>query len=296
MPPLTWRRTRGRRDSDPQRCRRACAAGGKVVAWRSGRCVESVLFKTHRGATRARVYDKGLEAGVALPRKADSPRGAVPLSESKPARCRRTDKHVCARAIPPQARSALGRRARRQGRRADRACRASPGGDAPRRLSASRARTIVGYLVLAAADVPQGARRTRYDLERDARRLGLGVTSTTEQRPWTWARSSRSALTRTHGWDGESALGHPVQWASCGCADCCRGATQATRRGSRLLLVRLVPGAVGGEWAGDGPAWTLSGRPTTTTTAGERGGRYVGVAATHAERTQRQGDEFPGLP
>ena len=47
-------------------------------------------------------------------------------------------------------------------------------------LSASRARTIVGYLVLAAADVPQGAKRTRYDLERDARRLGLGVTSTTE--------------------------------------------------------------------------------------------------------------------
>jgi hypothetical protein len=28
----------------------------------------------------------------------------------------------------------------------------------------------------------------------------------------------------------------------------------------------------------------------------ERGGRYVGVAATPAERTQRQGDEFPGLP
>ena len=47
-------------------------------------------------------------------------------------------------------------------------------------VSASRARTIVGYLVLTAADVPQGARRTRYELERDARRLGLGVSSATE--------------------------------------------------------------------------------------------------------------------
>jgi hypothetical protein len=47
-------------------------------------------------------------------------------------------------------------------------------------VSAGRARTIVGYLVLTAADVPQGARRTRYELERDARRLGLGVSSATE--------------------------------------------------------------------------------------------------------------------
>ena len=29
-------------------------------------------------------------------------------------------------------------------------------------------------------DAPQGAKRTRYELERDARRLGLGVVSTTE--------------------------------------------------------------------------------------------------------------------
>jgi hypothetical protein len=28
--------------------------------------------------------------------------------------------------------------------------------------------------------VPQGARRTRYELERDARRLGLGLSSATE--------------------------------------------------------------------------------------------------------------------
>jgi hypothetical protein len=41
-------------------------------------------------------------------------------------------------------------------------------------LSRSRARSLVGYIVLAASDVPQGARRTRYELDRDCRRLGLG--------------------------------------------------------------------------------------------------------------------------
>ena len=44
-------------------------------------------------------------------------------------------------------------------------------------LSPSRARSLVGYLVLSAADVPQGASRTRYDLDRDCRRLGLGFSS-----------------------------------------------------------------------------------------------------------------------
>jgi hypothetical protein len=39
--------------------------GGKVVPWRTGRCVEGVFLKTSRGSTRARVYDKGVEAGLA---------------------------------------------------------------------------------------------------------------------------------------------------------------------------------------------------------------------------------------
>ena len=44
-------------------------------------------------------------------------------------------------------------------------------------LSASRARSLVGYVVLAESDVPQGAKRTRYELDRDCRRLGLGFGS-----------------------------------------------------------------------------------------------------------------------
>jgi hypothetical protein len=44
-------------------------------------------------------------------------------------------------------------------------------------LTPSRARSVVGYLVLSASDVPQGASRTRYELDRDCRRLGLGFGS-----------------------------------------------------------------------------------------------------------------------
>lgn len=41
------------------------------------------------------------------------------------------------------------------------------------RLAPSRARTLAGYLLLTAAGVPQGARRTTYELERECRELGL---------------------------------------------------------------------------------------------------------------------------
>ena len=41
------------------------------------------------------------------------------------------------------------------------------------RLAPSRARTLAGYLLLGAAGVPQGARRTTYELERECRELGL---------------------------------------------------------------------------------------------------------------------------
>ena len=41
------------------------------------------------------------------------------------------------------------------------------------RLAPSRARTLAGYLLLGAAGVPQGARRTTCELERECRELGL---------------------------------------------------------------------------------------------------------------------------
>lgn len=41
------------------------------------------------------------------------------------------------------------------------------------RLPPSRARSLAGYLILASAGVPQGSRRTVYELERDCRELGL---------------------------------------------------------------------------------------------------------------------------
>lgn len=40
-------------------------AAGKLAAYRSERCVESVLVKVRAGRTTARVYDKGGQSGVA---------------------------------------------------------------------------------------------------------------------------------------------------------------------------------------------------------------------------------------
>lgn len=49
-------------------------------------------------------------------------------------------------------------------------------------LIKSRAgRTLAGYLLLGAAGVPQGARRTTYELERESRELGVGVAQSPQQ-------------------------------------------------------------------------------------------------------------------
>jgi len=42
-------------------------------------------------------------------------------------------------------------------------------------LAPSRARSLAGYLLLSAAAVPQGAKRTTCELERECRELGLAV-------------------------------------------------------------------------------------------------------------------------
>jgi hypothetical protein len=139
-----------------------------------------VLFKTLAGATRARVYDKGLEAGVA-------PRGRLIRPEAQcryPKASRRDVEELTSgyvreqfrRKLAPLWDAAQGVRVGGQVALVERVRDAMERGE----VSASRARTIVGYLVLTAADVPQGARRTRYELGRDARRLGLGVSSATE--------------------------------------------------------------------------------------------------------------------
>jgi hypothetical protein len=154
--------------------------GCKVVPWRTGRRVESVLFKTHAGATRARVYDKGLEAGT-------EPRGRLirPEAQCRYSKVTRRDveeltsvyvREQFRRKLAPLWDAAEGVRVGGQIALIERVREAMDRGE----LSASRARTVVGYLVLAAADVPQGARRTRYELERDARRLGLGIASASE--------------------------------------------------------------------------------------------------------------------
>lgn len=151
--------------------------GGKGVPWRTGRCVEAVFFKTPLGATRARVYDKGVEAGLA-------PRGRLIRPE---AQCRypkdsrrdveelKTDyvRDQFRRRLAPLWEAAQGVKVGGQAALIERVRSAMERGE----LSPSRARSVVGYLVLAASDVPQGASRTRYELDRDCRRLGLGFAS-----------------------------------------------------------------------------------------------------------------------
>ena len=151
--------------------------GGKVVPWRNGRCVEGVFFKTSRGATRARVYDKGVEAGLA-------PRGRLIRPE---AQCRwakglrreveeLTTDYVRAqfwRRLAPLWEAAQGVKIGGHAALIERVRTAMERGE----LSPSRARSLVGYLVLAESDVPQGPKRTRYELDRVCRRLGLGFGS-----------------------------------------------------------------------------------------------------------------------
>jgi hypothetical protein len=148
---------------------------GKLAAYRSERCIESVLIKTRVGRTQARVYDKGVQSGRA-------PRGRWLRLEAqwRFPRATRIDldaldaallRERFARRFTPLWQAAGGFRLGGLSAVGERIAAAVAAGQ----LLPSRARSIAGYLVLAGAGVPQGARRTTYEFERECRELGLSV-------------------------------------------------------------------------------------------------------------------------
>jgi hypothetical protein len=157
-------------------CLAAASLGpGKVVSYRADRRVESVLVKSRSGRTLARVYDKGVRspAGVQgrwirFEAQWRFPRAARPeLAGLGPAVLRERFK----KRFDAVWKAAGGFRVGGIEVLAGRIGEAVDSGQ----LCPSRARSVAGYLVLSAAGVDQGARRTSYELERECRELGLAV-------------------------------------------------------------------------------------------------------------------------
>ena len=150
----------------------ASCGAGKLAAYRAERRTESVLLKTRAGRTLARLYDKGAQRGGSPGRwlrfeaQWRFPRERRPAAERlDPAALR----DLFARRFAPLWQAAGGIRLAPGTGLVERLAEAVADG----RIAPSRARTLAGYLLLSAAGVPQGARRTTYELERECRQLGL---------------------------------------------------------------------------------------------------------------------------
>ena len=150
----------------------ASFGSGKLAAYRAERRTESILLKTRAGRTLARLYDKGAQLGATPGRllrfeaQWRFPRERRPAPEGLgPAELR----ELFARRFAPLWQAAGGLRLAPGTGLVERLAAAVADG----RLAPSRARSLAGYLMLGAAGVPQGARRTTYELERECRELGL---------------------------------------------------------------------------------------------------------------------------
>jgi hypothetical protein len=153
----------------------ASLGAGKLAAYRAERRTESVLVKTRAGRTLARVYDKGAQRSAApvgrwirFEAQWRFPHGARP-APAQLAVAELRDRF--ARRFEPLWQAAGGLRLAAPAALAERIADAVADG----RLAPSRARTLAGYLLLSAGGIPQGARRTTYELERECRELGLAV-------------------------------------------------------------------------------------------------------------------------
>ncbi len=145
------------------------------MTYRAKRAIESVLMKSSAGRTVARVYDKGIEAGLA-------PRGRLIRPEdqrrfSKPTRRDASEltttyiREQYRQRFMPLYESARGVKVAGAPVLAERLREPIEAGV----IDSSRARSLAGYLMLQAVDAPQGSRSTRYALEKDCRELGLVV-------------------------------------------------------------------------------------------------------------------------
>jgi hypothetical protein len=151
----------------------ASFGAGKLAAYRAERRTESVLIKARAGRTLARVYDKGAQRSAL-------PRGRWLRFEAQ-WRFPRADRPAPERLDAAELRARFARRFEALWQAAG-GLRLAPGAELAERigeavldgrLAPSRARTLAGYLLLSAAGVPQGARRTTSELERECRELGL---------------------------------------------------------------------------------------------------------------------------
>lgn len=148
---------------------------GLLCSYRAERRPRSVLIKSRAGRTLARVYDKGAQTGAAPPGRWlrfeaqwRFPRGERPSPE------RLDSDHLrerFARRFAPLHQAAAGFRLGGTAMLVERLGEVVRAGQ----LAPSRARSLAGYLLLAAAGLPQGARRTAYELERECRELGLSL-------------------------------------------------------------------------------------------------------------------------
>ena len=153
----------------------ATLGAGKLAAYRAERRTESVLVKTRAGRTLARVYDKGAQRSAApvgrwirFEAQWRFPRSARPAPEQLGAA--ELLERFASR-FQPLWQAAGGLRLAAPAKLTERISEAVADG----RLAPSRARTLAGYLLLTAAGVPQGAKRTTCELERECRELGLAV-------------------------------------------------------------------------------------------------------------------------
>jgi hypothetical protein len=153
----------------------ASAGSDRICAYRAERGVQSVLVKSRAGRTLARLYDKGVESGLAPPglwlrleAQWRFPRGERP----QPARLDPAElRERFARRFAALHQAAGGHRLGAAAAIAERLGVAIERGQ----LVPARARSLAGYLLLGAAGLPQGAPRTASELDRDCRQLGLSL-------------------------------------------------------------------------------------------------------------------------
>jgi hypothetical protein len=158
-----------------------CVAGasfgsGRLAGYRSGRCLETVVVRSPGGRSLARIYDKGFqldrarERGRRLRLEAQwrFPHGARPTLEGLDGEALR---ERFKRRFRPIWQAAGGFSLGGPELLVERVAEAVRSGQ----LRPSRARSVVGYLMLRSAGVDQGAYRTVAELERECRELGLAV-------------------------------------------------------------------------------------------------------------------------
>lgn len=148
---------------------------GKLATYRSNRCVQSILVKSQGGRTQARIYDKGGQMGCAPPGRWIRLEGQWRFAHGNRPTVEQLGGGVLRnrfrRRFEPLWQAAEGFQVGGADVMVERIAAAVESGQ----LRPSRARSVAGYLLLAASGVPQGAKRTVQELEHECRQLGLSV-------------------------------------------------------------------------------------------------------------------------